>query len=300
MVQRILKTEIWDRDNSEGETEEIPIDPSALLWGKNRFKTQPAIVALQNKNLNQLSLFGQNDQHARTPEIFASLSNSLISEDPIHIYSKDASIPRHLTIWEKAISAIPPWNEIRHGQQEEFPYAQNHMDRYSKSKHNRVYVWNLNPAKVTMQDNPAKDKIQAQKRVLGAIFAVAKDVRIEDGVENSFSEQLKEFVSANGSIGIEIVAGYLRTAKLEDKIIGEAVRCLGEIDDEDLIHEILEILHEHLIHASHIVRYNSLIGIITIAHSESLDYLKTAFKVESNRRLKQRIEQGIKFLEFTG
>jgi len=130
-----------------------------------------------------------------------------------------------------------------------------------------------------------------------AIFWIAKGEIFEDGMESTFSKQLKSFVIRYGSNALEVITCLIVYEKVDPEVAGEALRWLGRIDHAESYEYRRWLLERSLKLSSTRARDGAILGIASMDDKHAIFYLKCAMDKERCFELKADMEAVLEQLE---
>lgn len=167
------------------------------------------------------------------------------------------------------------------------------LQRSEKSETQKVY------ARLSFNSTSPKHNVEHPQRVYRDVFAAfrdAKDEFFEFGMESDFLKRLSGQVRLYGITAIEAIASVILKNQAESRVIGEALRWLGDISHPDSYFLRLRLLEACLRHESRWVRDGALLGIDAINDQHSLPHLVSAMEVEPISELRKDIRDVVERL----
>jgi len=123
-----------------------------------------------------------------------------------------------------------------------------------------------------------------------ALFDNAGDEYFEDGVESLFSRSLVRFITAHGSLGMDVLAKLILSGRRDPVTVAEALRWIGRIDDSASYGQRLWLLERCLLSAQPEIRDGACLGLASLDDPRAIVYVRKALEVESIPELRQALE----------
>jgi len=145
--------------------------------------------------------------------------------------------------------------------------------------------------------------IGSNRIALAAVEKKAKEIffsdineTFEDGVESEFSRKLSRFIIRYGSFAVHNITNLLLNKRVNNEVMAEALRWIGQMTHSFTIAQRLSLLHRALFSSSPRVRDGAVIGISYIGDRSSSLFLKQATNQEKIPELRADMETTLKYL----
>ncbi len=138
---------------------------------------------------------------------------------------------------------------------------------------------------------------EAVRRESDSMFARALSEDLQDGVETEFSESLNDLVKMHGESAIDAIGRTIASARFSALVCAEALKYLGEIDDDVARSSRLELLAQSLQNSSPAIRDGASVGIALLDDPIAIEPLKSAIEAESCLALKEDMSLVLQQLE---
>jgi hypothetical protein len=142
------------------------------------------------------------------------------------------------------------------------------------------------PLVVQSVNTTAPSRNQGAETRFKAAFQRGRQERFEDGMESNFSAELESLVRTYGPSSKEILAGLLEDNGVSAEVWGEAMRCLGRLDDPASQEARLWLLEKGLTSRSAFVRDSAALGLASMDHPSAIPYLQRAIEAEKIAELR--------------
>ncbi len=151
---------------------------------------------------------------------------------------------------------------------------------------------NISSAATSINFDPAQTKLE--KQVLNVVSA-ASGGRFEDGVESSFSRDLRSIVEKEGKSAVIVLTKTLATA--DANVVAETLRTLARSEDSTSYDERRWLLEANLTAKSPLVRDVAVSGLALLADRRSIPALRRAVSQERISALRADMEEILRELE---
>ena len=131
------------------------------------------------------------------------------------------------------------------------------------------------------------------------IFAVARYEYFEDGVETDFSRNIVQLVELYRESAVEAFRRMLSQNLLEPRLVAEAFRWFGQMEDSASHVKRRELLEKYLSHHSPYIRDGAMVGLAYMDDPAALDALRNALQHETITELRKYIQETINQLNRT-
>lgn len=119
------------------------------------------------------------------------------------------------------------------------------------------------------------------------VFLAGQDEDFEDGMVNAFSERLCRMVKKYGKTTITEIGHLIDRGNISDEVVGEALRCLGRLDNPETHKYRLWLLEKSLSCFSVYLRDCAALGIGSMDDISAVLSLESAVEQETNKELKK-------------
>lgn len=130
-----------------------------------------------------------------------------------------------------------------------------------------------------------------------AAFRTAKGEFFEDGMENTFSQQLNSFIKSYSNGALEAITCLIVYEKVDSEAAGEALRWLGRINHTESYEYRRWLLERSLSLSSSRLRDGAILGLASMDDKHAIPYLKVAIEKEQCFELKADMKQVLEQLE---
>jgi hypothetical protein len=134
---------------------------------------------------------------------------------------------------------------------------------------------------------------------LQAWFEIGKQEVFEDGMESSFSLGLTTIIHKFGNLAVEALSSLMLRRETDDRVVSEAMRWLGLLDDPETYRSRLLLLERSLRSPSPRVRDGAALGLSYLDDPYAIPSLQHAIQSESVRGLRENLQQVLEQLEST-
>jgi hypothetical protein len=124
-----------------------------------------------------------------------------------------------------------------------------------------------------------------------AAFRKGREERFEDGMESDFSNELESLVRTYGPNSKQILARLLEDRSISDRVWGEAMRCLGRLEDPGSHGERLWVLEKGLSSDSEFIRDGAALGLASLDDLSAIPYLERAIESEALGALRSDMQE---------
>jgi len=135
------------------------------------------------------------------------------------------------------------------------------------------------------------------KHRMKKLFFDARDEVFEDGVKSDFSKNLVRLIRQYGYYTINVVFDFLNAESINEEVLSEALRWIGQINDKQTHSNRLWILEEALKSPSARIRDGAILGISFMDDVRSRKAVKLAIR---NERISELRSDMIDVLEQLG
>lgn len=118
-----------------------------------------------------------------------------------------------------------------------------------------------------------------------SLFAAARNENFEDGLDNAFSFELVRLVLKHGNTIIQIVSDVVLGERAAPDVAAEALRRLGEMQNEATRDARRALLEKSLECSSHTVRDGAVLGLSDLGDPQSIPSLQRAAAREQYKLL---------------
>jgi hypothetical protein len=123
------------------------------------------------------------------------------------------------------------------------------------------------------------------------IFALGKEVVFEDGMKSAFSSGLITFIKRYGNVAVEALADSIASYKVNLEIASEALRWVGQIENDATHQQRLRLLEHSLSSSSARIRDAASLGLAFMDDPHAIPYLEQAFDKEEIDLLRDNLLQ---------
>ncbi|RMF82800.1 MAG: HEAT repeat domain-containing protein [Chloroflexi bacterium] len=123
------------------------------------------------------------------------------------------------------------------------------------------------------------------------LFSIARDEYFEDGIESDFSTELAKLFQRDGHQAVDIIANLLNDKHVNPEVVGETLRCIGEIENADTHLQRRLLLENSLRHSSPIVRDRAGLGLASMDDPAAIPALEQAIAREQIVQLREDLQQ---------
>lgn len=118
------------------------------------------------------------------------------------------------------------------------------------------------------------------------LFAAAANDRFEDGFDSTLSLELHRFVFKHGEVVLGIVSDLILGGRVAAEVAAEALRCVGEMENEATHEARRRLLERGLTCPSHVARDGAVVGLSTLRDPQTIPALEEAAAREDYRLLR--------------
>lgn len=134
---------------------------------------------------------------------------------------------------------------------------------------------------------------------LECLFASGREQEFEDGMESDFSNKLVSTVRTYGNPAVKVIADLIINEKVNAAVASEALRWLGELEDQETRCSRLWLLEKALESQSSSVRDGALLGIASMDDPAAIQALERAIQEERIGQLRKFMQEVLLQLEET-
>ena len=138
---------------------------------------------------------------------------------------------------------------------------------------------------------------EAVRRESDSIFARALSEDLQDGVETDFSKSLNVLVKMYGESAIDAIGRTIASGRFSTLVCAEALKYLGEVDDDVARFSRLELLVQCLRNSSPAIRDGASVGLALLDDPTAIEPMKSAIEAESCLELKEDMSLVLQQLE---
>lgn len=132
------------------------------------------------------------------------------------------------------------------------------------------------------------------------IFVAAREETFENGMITKFSHGILSIVRQHGDSAIDALKFFILNEKVNPEIAGEALRWLGDMDDEPTYLSRRDLLEKALAECSSpMVKDGANIGLAFMDDPHAIPFLRMAIKAEKNKMFCELYQQTLDQLENT-
>jgi hypothetical protein len=132
------------------------------------------------------------------------------------------------------------------------------------------------------------------------VFLVGEEEDFEDGMVSDFSVRLCRLLEKYGKATINEIDHLIDQRNISDGVLGEALRCLGRLDNAETHEYRLWLLQKSLSCSSVYLRDSAAIGIGSMNDVSAIDSLEKAVEQEKNKELKEDMAEVLRELKGEG
>jgi len=122
----------------------------------------------------------------------------------------------------------------------------------------------------------------------------------ENGIVTKFSESIQSIIIEHGDTAVRAISHYILDGTTNPEVAGEALRWVGELDDNATYHSRRNLLEKALVEgATPLVRDGANIGLAQMDDPRSIPYFKQAIKNEKSDLNRKLLIQTLEQLENT-
>lgn len=137
------------------------------------------------------------------------------------------------------------------------------------------------PLVVQSVNTTAPSRNQDAEKRFRTAFQRGREERFEDGMESDFSNELESLVRTYGPNSKQILARLLEDKSISGRVWGEAMRCLGRLDDSGSYGARLWVLEKGLSSDSELIRDGAALGLASMDDLNAIPYLERAVRSET-------------------
>lgn len=132
---------------------------------------------------------------------------------------------------------------------------------------------------------------------LKVVLNLAKEVHIEDGIDNEFYLGFRELLTKYGNVGLTLISDQTFGLHMPEHTLSTLLGYVGKLDDNVSTAMRRQLLEGYLTHESAVVRDGALVGLSYVESPDALPSLRAAYEREPYGELKQDILNVIEELE---
>ncbi|MDA2926835.1 HEAT repeat domain-containing protein [Acidobacteria bacterium AH-259-G07] len=152
-----------------------------------------------------------------------------------------------------------------------------------------------------LDDSTTKEKESPEniEERLVHMFSAAEEEIFEDGLANSFSRSLVDFINRNGSTVLDLTTNLVLNERVNPEVASEALRWLGRMDDPWTYFERRWLLERSLFTPSPKTRDGAALGLASLDDPHSIPYIEQAIEREEIDELRADLKQVLDQLKNT-
>jgi hypothetical protein len=139
--------------------------------------------------------------------------------------------------------------------------------------------------------------IEKVRYELERLFIAGREEFFKDGMESRFSKGLILAIEKYGEIAIAVISDLILAERVSSEVASEALRWIGDIDDNSTYERRFNLLKESLKCSSPRVRDGAGLGLSFMDDPSAIDSLKEAILKEQSKLLRRNMIQVLEQLE---
>lgn len=139
------------------------------------------------------------------------------------------------------------------------------------------YFWQILDRHNPFSPLGAEDTIRARlASEIEGLFAAAGNEGFEDGFDSVLSLELQRLVLKHGDMTLEIISDLILENRAAPEAAAEALRCLGEMENETSHEARRRLLERSLACSSHVTRDGAVVGLSNLSDRRMIPALEAA------------------------
>ena len=153
------------------------------------------------------------------------------------------------------------------------------------------------PASTQVTPIAEPSRLEEAFNELKVLLNLAKEVHIEDGIDNEFYLGFRELLTKYGNVGLALMSDQTFGLQTPVHTLSTLLGYVGKLDDNVSTAMRRQLLEGYLTHESAVVRDGAIVGLTYLETPDALPSLRAAYEREPYDELKQDILDVIEELE---
>jgi hypothetical protein len=150
-----------------------------------------------------------------------------------------------------------------------------------------------------LKDSTIATKSDADRESLTEVhelFAQARDIRFEDGMESDFSRRLQDLVARGGSAAVSAIERVILCGAASAEVSGEALRWIGRMVDPGTLSERRRLLLRSLYSPTYAIRDGAILGLMSLDQPVPQTLIARIIEREPRPELRRDLEELVEYL----